>query len=266
MTDNRQDRYEILRQLALKGSDGESLDKTARSALEDAATLLGLSAAAMYLWDDNMKVSLSVISASEDRDRERLAALEDNLFRSLRRDSELLSAYMSFGGASPCHSFTLPLRRRERVFGAVIGLHTGKRSLVTEDEFLEALSASIALSALAAGSTQTAVPQEILDKERLSAIIETAVTVNHEINNPLTAILGNVQLLLMNGDAADVKLVGKLKVIEESANRIKDVTQKLLRMTTPRSVEYAEGTSMIDITDRKPPEDDQINDKTSSDK
>ena len=75
MTENRQDRYEILRRLALMGTDGESLEQAAQSALEQPATLLGLTAVAMYLWDDQMKVTLSVTTATEDRDKERLLGI-----------------------------------------------------------------------------------------------------------------------------------------------------------------------------------------------
>lgn len=75
------------------------------------------------------------------------------------------------------------------------------------------------------------------------------MTVNHEINNPLTAILGNVQLLLMSRKDLDEDPVTKLKTIEISAMKIKDVTQRLLRLTSARSVDYTEGTSMLDLSD-----------------
>ncbi len=77
------------------------------------------------------------------------------------------------------------------------------------------------------------------------------MTVNHEVNNPLTAILGNVQLLLLKRDDLDDELKDKLRIIEVSAMKIKDVTQRLMRMTTPRSVEYSDGTKMVDINDEE---------------
>ena len=89
----------------------------------------------------------------------------------------------------------------------------------------------------------------MINKERTAAVVETAVTVNHEINNPLTAILGNIQLLLLKHDNLDSGLRDKLKVVEESALKIRDVTQKLLRLTTPRSVHYSEGANMLDLSD-----------------
>ena len=89
--------------------------------------------------------------------------------------------------------------------------------------------------------------QEQIEAERLGAIIETAVTVNHEINNPLTAILGNIQLLLMKKEDLDEETARKLRVVEQSALKIRDVTQRLLKITSAKSVTYVEGTSMLHL-------------------
>ena len=244
------DRYEILRELAVAGTGRKGLIQAARTALGQAAELVGLQASAMYLWGESMQVNLAASHAATDASRERLTSLEEDLFRSLRQDQQVLSAYITIGGETPLHSFTLPLRHGNKVFGAVIGIQEGERTLVSEDAFLEALSAVLSLSALADGIGKDDSPTgEEVDKVRLTAVTETAVTVNHEINNPLTAILGNVQLLLLNRDDLDDELSAKLTTIETSAMKIRDVTQRLLRLTTARSVPYAEGTSMLDLSD-----------------
>lgn len=253
MDSKDQNRYEILKDLAVSAARGETPEQTARTALAQAAELVGLSAAAMHLWDEDKKVTLSVSYAENEESAARLKSLEEDLFRTLRREQDLLAAYMSFGGEAPSHSFTLPLRRGQQVFGAVIGFQVGERTIVSEDVFLDALCAAMAISVLASSQSQ-APSQEFLDKNRMEAIVETAVTVNHEVNNPLTAILGNVQLLLMKRDEMDGDLRRKLEIIEQSAVKIKDVTQKLLRLTTARSVNYTENTNMIDISDEKPDE------------
>jgi len=250
MDSKDQSRYEIFRDLAVAAARGETPQQVGRVALQQAADLVGLSAAALYLWDDKKRVTLNVSWAYDEPAGERLKALEDDLFGKLRQERDLLAAYMSFGGEIPCHSFTLPLRRGRQVFGAVIGFQEGERTIVSEDVFLDALCASLAITILASGHNQLP-SQEILDQKRLEAIVETAVTVNHEVNNPLTAILGNVQLLLMKREGLDSDLRRKLEIIEQSAVKIKDVTQKLLRLTTARSVSYTENTSMIDISDEK---------------
>jgi signal transduction histidine kinase len=249
MQQDRSDRFEILRQLAVAASRGEDLTATAERALSQAAGLVGLTAAALFLWDEEFKVAVTVTYAKSDSSRQRLDSVEQELFSRLRQDRNLVSAYLSFGGEIPYHSFTLPLQHGSSVFGAVIGLQEGEKTIVSEDDFLEALSALLALNYAAEGIGKGRIPpKEILDKERLSAIIETAVAVNHEVNNPLTAILGNVQLLLLKRNDLDDDLRTKLKTIEASALKIKDVTQKLMRISSPRSVEYTEGTKMLDLS------------------
>jgi signal transduction histidine kinase len=96
---------------------------------------------------------------------------------------------------------------------------------------------------------------QIIKSERAAAITETAVTVNHEINNPLTAILGNTQLLLMSRDKLDEKIVNKLETIEQSAIRIRETTNKLMKIIDPVRTHYAAGLNMIDIDKSSSKED-----------
>jgi len=247
-------KFEILRLLAASGVSGKDLQDPSRQALAQAAQLVGLQAAALYLWDADFKPRVTVHYAESDETLQRLQRLEEDLFSDLRREKELVSAYMSFGGPDPSHSFTLPLRHGDGIFGAVIGLQVGERTIVDEVAFLETLSALLALSYAAGGSAPPSDAfRKALDKEKLAGIVETAVTVNHEINSPLTAILGNVQLLLRGADGFDEDLVKKLKTIEQSAERIQSVTRRLMHISTPRSAEYSGGIRMLDISE----EDDQ---------
>lgn len=83
--------------------------------------------------------------------------------------------------------------------------------------------------------------------QRLAAVTETAVSINHEINNPLCSIMGNTDLLLRRQDLADHDCVRKLKSIERESLRIKDITQKLANLTDVLLTDYAGGVKMIDI-------------------
>ncbi len=252
MQDENTLKFEILRLLAVAGAKGEDLSQTVEEALALAAQYVGLTAAALYLWDENFNTTLTVAFADSDKNKDRVKELEKELFARLRRDRKLLSAYMTFGGKPPTHSFSLPLLQGDMPFGAIVGLQEGKKTVVAEDEFLEALASVLAVSFAAQGKDHISdIDPSLLDKERLSAIVETAVTVNHEVNNPLTAILGNVQLLLLKREDLDDDLKEKLKIIEASAMKIKDVTQRLMRLTTPRSVEYSDGTKMVDISEEE---------------
>lgn len=93
--------------------------------------------------------------------------------------------------------------------------------------------------------------KKLVKSERTAAITETAVTVNHEINNPLTAILGNTQLLLMGKEKLSGDVVAKLQTIEKSAIQIRETTAKLMSIIEPVKSSYSSGMDMIDIEKSK---------------
>lgn len=84
------------------------------------------------------------------------------------------------------------------------------------------------------------------DSEKMTAVIETAVAVNHAINNPLVPILGNAQFLLQD-DTLNDEVRSRLRVIVKNALRIRDITQKLACIKNPVTKEYLKGTRMLDI-------------------
>ncbi len=97
----------------------------------------------------------------------------------------------------------------------------------------------------------------IVKGERIAAILETAVALNHEINNPLTAVLGNTQLLLLQKDTLPEAVVAKINTIEKSAIRIREVTQKLMKIVEPITTNYTNNLDMLDIEkSASPPKDD----------
>jgi PAS domain S-box-containing protein len=90
--------------------------------------------------------------------------------------------------------------------------------------------------------------ENLIKSERVAAITETSVAANHEINNPLFAILGQAQLLLRRYGDKDEDTSLRLKTIEESALRIACVTKKLANLAEPVVKEYVGlATSMIDV-------------------
>lgn len=253
MTNDSSGKYDVLRSLVQAGARREEPHPVFEAALRQTLDVLNIQAAAVYIFADDREAASEIAVADSDQHRERLATLEEGLFAALRRDKQLVSGYLSFGGTPPIHTFTMPLRRGNHVFGAVLGLQEGQRTIVSEDDFIETFASALSLNAIVADLAGGEQPStDALHKERLAAIVETAVTVNHEINNPLTAILGNVQLLLMKEDSLPEDLRKKLRTVEESALKIRSVTQRLLRITDARSVQYVQGTNMIEL----PSEDD----------
>ena len=84
--------------------------------------------------------------------------------------------------------------------------------------------------------------------ERLQAVKETAITVNHEVNNPLTTILGAAQMLLLSQDGLSDKVRGRLQLIEQEVKRIAKVTQRLKDLDELRTDDYiSDGPRMLDL-------------------
>ncbi len=242
--------FEILRDIAVLSVESEKISSIAKDALQETGKLINLSAATLMMWDAQHQPTMNISYADSAAERQLLQELESEIFANLRKERKLVSAYVSFGGTNPLSTFTQPIKIGDRIFGAVIGIQTGTGRLVRDDYFLEALAAALSIS-ITAGEMVPAAKEtsEKMKKERLNAIIETAATVNHEINNPLTAVLGNVQLLLMRTGELDEETVRKLKIVEESAIRIKEVTQKLMNITSDNVTEYTSGSKMIDLSE-----------------
>jgi len=172
--------------------------------------------------------------------------MEEKMLSILRDEFAVTSTFLTFEKEVPYNLFSYPLRLGSDTVGTISGISSGDRNLTGEEEFIKAVSAVLAL---VVGRGQSALTTESNDviKAKTEAIVETAVTINHEVNNPLTAVLGNIQLLLLNADELTPHVVQKLKAVEESALKIKEVTQNLMRITEPSVVEYTTGLKMIDL-------------------
>jgi PAS domain S-box-containing protein len=80
---------------------------------------------------------------------------------------------------------------------------------------------------------------------RLAAVGEMAAGIAHEINNPLTGVLGFAQLLAKRQDVpADIKK--ELKIIVDGSNRVKDIVKRMLTFAR-RTEPMRTGTSMNEL-------------------
>ncbi|MBI4615038.1 MAG: response regulator [Planctomycetes bacterium] len=85
-------------------------------------------------------------------------------------------------------------------------------------------------------------------EQRLEAIRQLTVTLNHEINNPLSTVLGQAELLL-RGDALPPpekarKMVGEIR---EAGYRIREVIQKINRIRQIATKTYLSDIEMVDL-------------------
>ena len=80
--------------------------------------------------------------------------------------------------------------------------------------------------------------QTRLEKQKLTAAVETAGAVCHEINQPLMIIMGMADMLLEDQDNDDESRRNNLMQIKEQAERLGKVTRKLMTLTEYKTKPY----------------------------
>lgn len=99
----------------------------------------------------------------------------------------------------------------------------------------------------------------LVERERLAAVGEVAVTVNHEINNPLTVIIGNAELLLKDLADSDKKARKKVEHIVAESKRIAQITRALRKIDKPVSEDYLPGgAKMLSLKREKSAEKSKV--------
>jgi nitrogen-specific signal transduction histidine kinase len=73
--------------------------------------------------------------------------------------------------------------------------------------------------------------EKAVEAEKLNAVLQMAVTVYHQINNPLCVIAANTQLLLSRIQGSDSEEAVKLESVLEATRRISTVLEDLGRLT-----------------------------------
>ncbi|MFH0930537.1 MAG: histidine kinase dimerization/phospho-acceptor domain-containing protein [Candidatus Zixiibacteriota bacterium] len=252
-------KYQLLRLLAIRINSSAPIKEIIQEGIDKTLEIMGLEAGSIALWDEDTKELIyEAISGKPDK-ADFLSAIEKSAIQTMRKDFKIESIYLTLQKDGLYSLFSYPIRADGRLLGAITGLSSGNRNLILEEEFLEALGSQLGLGVSKAEGYLTKAEKRKMEEEKeqalksemLSAITLTSGTVNHEINNPLTAILGNAQLLLARKEYLDQETVEKLKKIEENALKIEEVTHNLLRIIEPVIVEYAPGVKIIDLAGSK---------------
>ena len=105
----------------------------------------------------------------------------------------------------------------------------------------------IAARRIAQEEARRAAESELARARWLAGIGETTIALEHEINNPLSALLGHTELLLMDRALHDDQR-DELETVRAQAASIADVVRRLAKLKDPRAVANRSGARMIDLS------------------
>lgn len=99
--------------------------------------------------------------------------------------------------------------------------------------------------------------EKILKLEQLNTILAMAGTANHDINQPLTVISGNLYLLeeSIERQKLSSSQIKYIQEIKKSINRIKEILEQYSRAVDLRYKEYAGGSRIVILDDGKGEDD-----------
>jgi len=88
--------------------------------------------------------------------------------------------------------------------------------------------------------------QDRIEKEKLSAVLETAGAVCHEMNQPLQFLTWSCDTLIKDL-SSDEAIINHLQDMKAHIQRISDIVRKLTSITRYETRDYVRGESIIDI-------------------
>lgn len=106
---------------------------------------------------------------------------------------------------------------------------------------------------------QKRIEQERAQRERMQGALEMAGAVCHEINQPLMALQGFMEILASKIELND-KASRSLHRMEDQVERIKKLTHKLMHITKYETKDYAGGDKIIDIHQAAPEDENACGD------
>jgi two-component system cell cycle response regulator len=88
--------------------------------------------------------------------------------------------------------------------------------------------------------------KSVIQEERLKVLLEMAGATAHELNQPLTSLLGYIELMRKDQDNPE-KLARRMALIEEAGLRIAEVVRKIQNIRHYQTEAYVGSTRMIKI-------------------
>jgi len=105
------------------------------------------------------------------------------------------------------------------------------------------------LARIRAGLRIQRLRRDLVDRQRTEALRTLAATLGHEVNNPLTALFGHLELTLRYVEQGDsVRVEHHLRRANEVAGRIGRVAHRLSHLVEPRRLTYLGENDMLDLS------------------
>lgn len=106
---------------------------------------------------------------------------------------------------------------------------------------------SQAVAELEAVNQQIREQQEsVIEEERLKVLLQMAGATAHELNQPLMVLMGNVQLMEMDGKIPK-HMISRVNKINEAANRISEIVKKIQTLRHDEPTTYAGGKTILNL-------------------
>jgi DNA-binding response OmpR family regulator len=145
------------------------------------------------------------------------------------------------------HAFVLMVTSRDADGDLAIALDAGVDDYVMKPFTAEQLRARVAIAErrLEHAAAHRKAEEALAHAQWLAGIGEATVAMQHEVNNPLTALMAHVGLAAT--EECTPAMREHLDVITQQVRRIAAVMRRLSSLGDPRSVEYTSGNRMIDL-------------------
>lgn len=168
--------------------------------------------------------------------------------RQAERDAEHEAEQQRAADAAPV-CYVLAVAPRDRPGDLLEALDAGADDYITHTPSPRNVAARLAIAErrMAQDGARREAERALLRARYLAGIGETSIALQHEINNPLAALLGHAALI-EHGMAEPGEERELLQVIVEQAHRIAGVMKRLAAVRDPTSVEYLGSARMLDLS------------------
>jgi DNA-binding response OmpR family regulator len=144
------------------------------------------------------------------------------------------------------YAYFILLTARDSAEDKIEGMEQGADDFMTKPFNDKELVARIKV-----GLRITALQQELSKLQHQKAVTELAITVGHEINNPLGIIMLTLQVMKKKiGTPREVELRQDIETMMANGHRLSDIVKKLSSLEDPQFKPYLKNseTHMIDLT------------------